>query len=135
MLRIAAVVPLMILLTDPASAQTRWIGREQTISRTTQSGRPVNIFTYAAWHQDCSPDVPPQIVVRTQPEHGTVRIEPRDSEVRFVREGGPDCTGHIIPGTRVIYVPQPGYRGPDRFEYDVLEMRTSRHDTAIIDVR
>ena len=76
------------------------------------------MFTYAAWHRDCSPEAPPQIVIRTQPAHGSVLLRPGQSTVSVIREGAPNCTGHTYPGIGVWYVPAPGFRGADQFDYN-----------------
>ncbi len=118
----------------PGGAQTR-IARNQTFERRGEPGQEIRVFTYVRFHRDCQPDLPPGIVVRTGPAHGTVSIQPRPSTVTVVREGGVDCTGRTYSGMAVLYTPAIGFHGTDRFEWDVMNGSTTAHDSAIVDVR
>lgn len=93
------------------------------------------MITYARWHRDCSPDQPPQIMVRAAPAHGTLVIRPGPSTVSLIREGAPDCTGHVYPGTAIYYTPAPEFRGTERMEWDVMNGSTIAHDSAVVEVR
>ena len=110
------------------------VSRQQTIRRTATPGQEVKIFTYASFNRQCQSNNQPQITLRIRPAHGTVAIRPGQSTVSVIREGAPDCTGKTYLGTAVFYTPEPGYRGSDQFDYDVLNKDNTAHDTAIISI-
>ncbi len=109
--------------------------REQTFRRSAMAGTELRVFTYARWHDDCSPDAVPQVVLRTKPAHGTVTVRPGNSTVANVRAGSPDCTGRTYQGTAVWYLPSPGFVGVDQFDWDVTDSKATSHDTAIVEVK
>ena len=119
---------------SPAWAQ-RMVPRERTMHVATQAGQELHVFTYASWHRDCSPEASPQIALRTQPAHGSILLRPSPSTVSVIREGAPDCTGRTYPGIGIWYVPAPGFRGADQFDYSVISANSSSHDTVVVDVR
>lgn len=129
-------LPLILgvaLLTTTALAQER-LGREQVFHRHGKPGERVRIFTYTRFASDCRPLSPPSVRIAVQPAHGAVVTEPASTEVRVLTEGAADCTGRTIEGIGVFYEPAPGFRGADRFEYDVLTTPTPRHDIAVVDI-
>jgi len=109
--------------------------REQTFRNSVPAGEDLRVFTYARWHRDCSPESPPQIVLRTQPAHGTVTLRPGPSTITNIRDGMPDCTGRTYQGLGVWYLPLPGFRGVDQFDWDVIGTQNVSHDTAIVEVK
>ena len=117
MLRLIPFVAILLLPAVQISAETRRVGREQTLQVTANSGQPKRVFRYAAWGADCSPRPVPQVVVRIPPQHGTVATRLGTSTVSVVSEGNVDCTGHQVPATELLYTSQPGFRAADRFEY------------------
>jgi hypothetical protein len=78
---------------------------------------------------------PPGIEILTSPAHGTASLRPGPSTVRNIREGEPDCTGHVFLGLAVWYVPEPGFRGTDRFDYLIVGLSALSHDTVIVEVK
>ncbi len=119
---------------SPAWAQ-RVVPRERTMHVATQAGQELHVFTYASWHRDCSPEAPPQVILHTQPAHGSILLRPGPSTVSVIREGAPDCMGRTYQGVGVWYVPAPGFRGADQFDYSVINPNSSSHDTVVVDVR
>ncbi len=119
---------------SPAWGQ-RVVPKERTMHVATQAGQELHVFTYASWHRDCSPEGPPQIVIHMQPAHGDILLRPAPSTVSVIREGAPDCTGRTYPGIGVWYVPAPGFRGADQFDYSVVKPNSSSHDTVVVVVR
>jgi hypothetical protein len=114
----------------------RIMPHEQTIHRAVQAGAELRVFTYATWTAGCDPEPPPTIKILTQPAHGKAELRPGPATVRFVRQGAPDCTGKVIPGLGVWYIPAPGFHGADKFDANITpgENGTS-HDIYIIDVK
>ena len=138
-LALAATAALLALavpprLAAPAFGETRRIGGEQTLNRRVAPGGTVRVFTYGRWDSACNPLPAPDVVMRTQPQHGTVVIQSGQTEVRMIREGAADRTGRVMPGTAVFYRAEPGYRGTVQFDYDVLNGGEARHDTAVIQI-
>jgi hypothetical protein len=73
--------------------------------------------------------------MRASPAHGSISLRPGPTTVTFVREGEADCTGKTYMGLGVWYVPSPGFRGVDQFDWDVIDSSSTSHDTAIVEVR
>jgi hypothetical protein len=126
---------LALVLVASAAWGEKVLLRDATFQRSVLAGQELRVFTYAHWHRDCSPELPPQIVLRTLPAHGTASLRPGPSTVAFIREGQPDCTGRTYQGLGVWYVPAPGFRGVDTFDWDVLDVRGTSHDTAVVEVK
>jgi hypothetical protein len=114
---------------------TKVMPREQTLDRSVQAGKELKIFTYARWNKSCEPQDPPGIEILNTPAHGKALLRPGSSTVRYIREGEPDCTGHVIPGLAVWYVPEPGFHGTDKFDYHVFGQSTISHDTVVVQVK
>ena len=117
------------------SAPPHVMPREQTFRRSAAAGTDLRVFTYARWHDDCSPDAVPHVLLRTKPAHGTVTVRPGNSTVANVREGSPDCTGRTYQGISVWYLPSAGFLGVDQFDWDVTDSKATSHDTAIVEVK
>ncbi len=124
----------LVAAISPAWGQ-KVISREQTLQRSVVAGQELRVVTYARFHRDCTPLDPPKIVMRAAPAHGSVTLRPGPTTVTFVREGEPDCSGKTYQGLGVWYVPAPGYHGVDQFDWDVVDEKTSSHDTAVVQVR
>jgi hypothetical protein len=75
------------------------------------------VFTYATWTAGCDPEPPPAIKILTQPAHGKAELRPGPASVRFVRQGASDCTGKVIPGLGVWYIPAPGFHATNVARY------------------
>ena len=128
------IAVVLVTAVSPAWGQ-RIISRERTIQITVQPGREFRVRSYTSWNRDCAAQPAPQIAVLHPPAHGTVTIRPGESTVSEIREGASDCTGHTYQGTVVWYMPAPGYHGPDQFDYTVINLRSTAHDTIVADVR
>ena len=127
---------LAFLVAAPAMAQTI-VPIEDTFHRDIAAGQESVVRTYSSWSSStCAPNPPPQIVLHSQPQHGTVAIRPGMSTIRLVREGRPKtCLGVTIPGTAVAYTPSPGFRGTDGIDYTITSVNGVYHDTVVLDVR
>ena len=127
---------LALLVAAPAAAQTV-VPIEDTLHRVIAAGQEVVIRNYSSWNSStCAPNPPPQVVLRSQPQHGTVTIRPGMSTIRLVREGkSKACLGVTIPGTVVAYTPAPNFRGADGFDYTITSTNGVYHDTVVLDVR
>jgi hypothetical protein len=137
-MRLLLVGLVLGLVVNPVFGQSgtpHVMPREQTFQRSVLAGHDLRVFTYARWHRDCSPDAPPQIALRTQPAHGTVTLRPGPSTVTNIREGAADCTGNTYQGLSIWYLPSPGFRGIDQFDWDVTDSKTTSHDTAVVEVK
>ena len=132
--------PILLVLTmfvsAPAVAQTV-VPIEDTLHRVIAPGQEAVIRNYSSWNSStCAPNPPPQVMLRSQPQHGTVTIRPGMSTIRLIREGKTKaCLGVTIPGTVVAYTPSPGFRGTDEFDYSITSTNGVYHDTAVLDVR
>jgi hypothetical protein len=132
--------PILLVLTlfvaAPSAAQTV-TPIEDTIHRVISAGREAVVWDYASWNSStCAPNPPPQVVLHSQPQHGTVTIRPGMSTIRLVREGkSKACLGVTIPGTVVAYTPSPTFRGTDGFDYTITSVNGVYHDTVVLDVR
>jgi hypothetical protein len=139
MTRVVGLTVLSILISFiavPCSrAQPHVMPREQTLSRSVDSGQELRVFTYARWSPTCQQRNPPRIEIRTQPEHGRVELRTGPATVSHIREGEADCTGKTFDGLGVWYRPTPGYHGTDTFSWDVIDVRGTSHDTAVVEVR
>ncbi len=127
---------LTLFVAAPSAAQTV-VPIEDTFHRVIAAGPEAAIKTYSSWSSStCAANPPPQIVLRSRPQHGTVVIRPGSSTIRQVREGKSDaCLGVTIPGTVVAYTPSPGFRGTDGFDYIITSTNGVYHDTVVLDVR
>ena len=128
------VTLLALLAAAPAGAQEE-LPRERSLNLMAEAGHELRVRNYSSWRRDCTFGDPPQIAMRTPPQHGTVAVRPGVATVVEVREGAaPNCQGLRFPGTTVFYTSVPGFRGTDRFDYDVVGLTTA-HDTVTVDVR
>ncbi len=125
---------LLLIAAGPVLGQTR-VPRDQTVHRSMVAGQELRVFTYASFHRDCRPSPPPVIKLQTPPAHGTVSFRPGSSTVSVLREDSSDCAGKTYDGVAVWYVPAPGFRGIDTFDYQVINETSLSHDTAVVDVR
>jgi hypothetical protein len=127
---------LAVLVAAPAAAQTV-VPIEDTLHRVIAAGQEAVIRNYGSWNSStCAPNPPPQVVLHSQPQHGTVTIRPGMSTIRLVREGkSKACLGVTIPGTVVAYTPSPTFRGTDGFDYTITSVNGVYHDTVVLDVR
>ena len=127
---------LAFLVAPPAGAQTV-VPIEDTLHRVIAVGQEAVIRSYSSWNSStCAPNPPPQVVLRSQPQHGTVTIRPGMSTIRLVRDGKPKaCLGVTIPGTVVAYTPSPTFRGTDGFDYIITSTNGVYHDTVVLDMR
>ena len=132
-----ACVALLALCAVPACTQTHTVPREDTIHGSAAPGREKVIDTYASWSgSSCAPNPAPQVVVNSQPGHGTVSTRPGTTTIRKVREGGSQtCLGRTMPGTTVAYTSIPGFRGAETFDYTITTVNGVFHDTVVLDVQ
>lgn len=130
-----ALIAACVVLAVPASAQDAASPDARTLHRSTAMGAEVRVFTYSQHHADCSPAAEVQIVMRSNPAHGTVSIRAASVVSGPSRFGAPDCSGKTMPGLAIWYTPSPGFRGADRFGYDVTFSNGVAHDTAAIEVK
>jgi len=72
------------------------------------------------------PGKPVKLDVLANDEPGTFKLDPKSIEI----VDGPDHGTLDIKGGKILYVPEPGYAGPDRFSYTVAGKDGSRSDPA-----
>lgn len=109
--------------------------QERTWRRSTTAGQEVRIFTYVQHRSDCSQGPDPRITIRTPPAHGTATVRPGTITIGPSRFGATDCSGRSLSGLGVWFVPEPGFRGTEQFDYEVQFTNGVAHDTAMVDVR
>lgn len=126
---------ILAVAAAPSAHAQRTVPRDRSFRMTAQAGQELRVGTFASWSRDCSAEPAPQIIVGTPPAHGTLSIRPGHSTVSIIRQGAADCTGRSYPGTSVWYLPAPGFRGEDRFDYTVQNVRTSGHDRVTVEVQ
>ncbi len=135
---VAAIALLALSSSEPVStalAQAPVMQRDQTLHRTVDAGGELRVITYVDFHRDCKQMPPPNVVLRTPPAHGTVSLRPGPFSPTSISEGASDCRGQTYPGIGVWYVPEPGFHGTDRFDWDVMRERSVSRDTAIVSVK
>ncbi len=117
----------------PASAQ---IGEtDRMIQRQTTAGQAVRIWPYVKLNHRCQQNGTPQISLLTPPAHGSIEQRSEEVAITTVLPGGNDCRGKSAPGIAVWYTPAAGFKGQERFDYQVTYGSLSRHDTIVVDVR
>lgn len=139
MTRFAMKTFTMALLTafalSPAVHAQKNTPQERTWRRNTQAGQEVRIFTYVQHRSDCSQGPDPRITLRTPPAHGTTAVRPDTVAIGPSRFGATDCSGRLLSGLGIWFVPEPGFSGSDQFDYDVQFTNGVAHDTAMIEVK
>ena len=131
----SVLLGVVACVTLASSAHAQSSPGTRTIRRTGASGQEIRVFTYTPHRSDCSATGDAQISVAVNPAHGTVTVRPGSVVAGPSQFGAVDCSGRTLAGTGVWYLPQPGFRGSDRFEYDVTTSNGRSHDTAIIEVQ
>ena len=133
MIGLVALVGCLAL--DGLAAAQEDTAAARTYRRVTSPGQEVRIITYTQHHNDCSAMEAPGTTLSARPMHGTVSIRPDSVVTGPSRFGSRDCSGKLLPGLGVFYLPEPGYQGVDRFAVDVVNRNGSAHDTVIVTVR
>ena len=107
----------------------------RNIERSGAGGTELRVFTYTPHRADCSSVKDVRIIVRTSPAHGSVTTRPDTVIAGASRFGAADCSGRPIDGLGVYYVPQPGFHGIDRFDYDASFSNGTEHATVTVIIR
>jgi len=107
----------------------------RNIERTGAAGAELRVFTYTPHRSDCSPDNNVRIIVRALPAHGNLTTRPDTVIAGASRFGAADCSGRSIAGLGVYYVPQPGFHGTDRFNYDAVFSNGTEHAMVTVTIR
>jgi len=96
-------------------------GEPETVSRSAIAGHEVRLDYFYAMHPDCTLESIPNVVVKVQPAHGTVRAENGEvysayppTNIRYA------CNLRKSSGVTVIYTPTPGYTGSDELEISAI---------------
>lgn len=103
------IIVLCLLALPGVAAMKRSHPVDRAIERKTEANHPVLVGGFAALDGDCHPK---RVDVVEVPAHG--RVVPHPEVV--VDERG--CTDAAADGPQVVYVPQDGFIGPDRFVLD-----------------
>jgi hypothetical protein len=87
----------------------------------TISGKPLKVDVYYSINPDCTSLGSTTIRLIEQPKHGTVEFR-ETTDFPYFREGNSraHCNTRRVPVTQVIYIPAPGYTGPDSFQTDAV---------------
>ncbi len=138
--RIAVAAALYIA---PSSAAARAQGPEKIVrSELTEfildKGETATALFPAAFdRQMCSPIGPPKIEIMGAPRNGRLSL---DEPLYPVPKGR--CLGKSMPADRIVYTPNAGFAGTDRFSarvttslYRAGKVYSSHHDTFAIAVR
>ena len=108
-------------------------GDEEHLDKRTRAGREVQIRGFAEFDGECRLKHVQAITVVDAPSSGRVETRPGDVTIGGNWVGNKDCSGTVLKGVRVWYLPNPGFTGRDHFTFDVtyLSQRTVR---ATVDV-
>jgi hypothetical protein len=105
---------------------------------TATSGVKTRVHVYKSWKTDCSANVGIVKLV-SKPSHGKLETSAIDSTIGLSRHD-PDrtrhCVGKSVPGFRIDYTSEPGFRGTDNFTIQATwGSRRIEVDTYTINVR
>ncbi len=84
----------------------------------TRAGAPVVVLHEAEWTRTCSSTGGPQVTFSPQPANGLISTRPVEKVVRRCDAGGCECKGRTVSGPEIVYTPQAGFKGQDRFGFD-----------------
>lgn len=130
----AWLAALTLTLAPMAHAQKE-APQERTWRRSTTTGQEVRIFTYVQHRSDCTQGPDPRITIRTPPAHGSATVRAGTVTIGPSRFGATDCSGRVLSGLGVWFVPEPGFSGADQFDYEVQFTNGVAQDTAMVDVK
>lgn len=106
---------------------------DQHIAKRTRMDREVQIRGFAEFDAHCRLKHVQTITVVDVPSHGRIEIRPGKVTIGDNWVGSKACNGTQLDGVRVWYVPEAGWRGTDRFTFDVgyLDHRNVRADVEV----
>ena len=109
--RLAAAATLLLL----TSACTTTGGGGTVVN--VQAGRTTPIAFFSTFNPRTCQNGPRPTTRIVQPANGTVEARPSTDSFSVAEFGAGDrkCAGQSMRGVRIVYTPDPGYRGPDSF--------------------
>lgn len=120
----AAAPTVAVLLLLAAAAHAGDSGPEAAGERLSRSGpanQPLIIREHAGWDSDCGAIAPPALTLDTPPRHGFVCARSEDIRIEALYLGTEgQCIGRRVRGLRLIYRPDLGFSGDDRWRYAAL---------------
>jgi hypothetical protein len=122
----------VVLALSACNTAVMELSASKTVS--TSAGQEVKVGRYASWTVFCGP-IPITVITKNEPAHGKISIRAEN----WVMTGGQrlgtiDCTGKILQGVGVYYMPQPGFRGDDQVELTVPSGNGTMKDVIAIKV-
>ena len=103
----------------------------ETLSRSGPANQPLVIREHAGWDRDCGAIAPPALTLDTPPRHGFVCARGEDVRIKALYLGTEaQCIGRLVRGVRLIYRPDLGFSGDDRWRYAAL-YPSLRRDVAV----
>jgi len=109
-------------------------GCNQTHTTTTTMGKPVLAYATGNYTAgSCTSWEPPEASVWTAPAHGRVEHNLVKAPMKLT---GSACDGRVIDYRVSTYVPNPGFRGQDKFtlKYDSITNDAGGRNTKSVDV-
>jgi hypothetical protein len=107
----------------------------RTFRVSTRAGKEVKINSHSRFNAQCVVIGTPSVTTTVKPAHGSVILRDVVHQVG-TRTTAETCNKKWMRGIGIYYRPNPGFRGEDRFSYDVyFAPNWVFRDTAIITVR
>ncbi|MBI1203755.1 MAG: hypothetical protein GC182_14730 [Rhodopseudomonas sp.] len=93
----------------------------ETLSRSGPANQPLVVREHAGWDSDCGAIAPPALTLDAPPRHGYVCARSEDITIKALYLGTEaQCIGRRVRGLRLIYRPDLGFSGDDRWRYAAL---------------
>lgn len=94
------------------------MAKETLVRRSTDAGKPVDVWSHSSMRPDCSTKAPVVTIVQ-QPASGTVAVSEGPRLLSGNRGDFAKCNGQTGFGSHIVYQPKPGFEGQDRLRYTV----------------
>jgi hypothetical protein len=108
-------LPVFAFAAGVASAS---FAKDVTVQRTTEPGRPVEVWSHSSTRADCATKAPAVTVIQ-QPANGTVAVSEGPRQLSGNKGDFAKCNGQTGYGAKIVYQPKPGYSGQDGLRYSV----------------
>jgi hypothetical protein len=93
---------------------------QESLTTSGAAGQPISIREHAGWDRNCEGVPHPTMWLDEAPRHGTVCARTEAIKIQSMFYGTQaQCIGREVSGVRLIYLPRPGYVGPDSARYAV----------------
>ena len=100
---------------------------------TVKAGQTVALNSYYAVNVDCSTAGKVTISMIHDPQFGKLEIKDVDGHPKFLSQNPRSiCNISLVPGTRVLYHANPGFKGKDRVSYNVTFPRGHTYPVSLL---